>query len=177
MWRSEDAQKMRVKKGKGKGKCREDETMSEADGDAGLADLLVQARVALDDVFRVETETTTPSVGSSTIASLPSTRHSRTAVLGTLLDLLIRSSEEDTHPAVPSVPQRMRIAEFICNFFSGTLRWPHQRRAVTSGEKGKETLAALRRLVDKGTDKVRADNAVSSKSFAHVLLCRSGKLP
>ncbi|BGP29556.1 hypothetical protein JCM10296v2_001295 [Rhodotorula toruloides] len=157
MWKQEDARKMRAikGKGKGKGKGREDETMSEADGDAGLAGLLSQARAALDEVYRMETEMTAPSVASSSIASLPSTRHSRSPVLDTLLDLLIRASEEDTHPAIPSVPQRMRIAEFVCHFFSGTVRWPHQRRAVTSGEKGKEALAALRRLADKGTEKVR----------------------
>ncbi|BGP05506.1 Armadillo repeat-containing protein 8 [Rhodotorula toruloides] len=164
MWKQEDVRKMRASRGKGKGKGREDETMSEADSDAGLAGLLSQARAALDVVYRMETDTAAPSVASSSIASLPSTRHTRSPVLDTLLDLLIRSSEEDTHPAIPSVPQRMRIAEFVCNFFSGTVRWPHQRRAVTSGEKGKEALAALRRLADKGTDKVReaALNAITA---------------
>ncbi|BGP22349.1 armadillo repeat containing protein [Rhodotorula toruloides] len=164
MWKPEDSRKVGASKGKGKGKGREDETMSAADDHAALANLLLQARVALDEVFHMETETTAPSVGSSSIASLPSTRHSRSPVLDTLLDLLIRSSEDDRYPATPSVPQRMRIAESVCNFFSGTVRWPPHRRAVTSGEKGKEAMSALRRLANKGTDKVReaALNAITA---------------
>ncbi|GAA5850936.1 hypothetical protein JCM8547_009136 [Rhodosporidiobolus lusitaniae] len=147
--------------GIGKGKEREndeDVAMSGAEGSAGvdLAELKRQAEEALDAVFR--TSSTAPSsfpdIGSSSASSaVPS---SSASLPSALVDLLVSTAQFD--PASPSpvpFPQRMRLADLVCSFISGVVRHSSQRETLTAGEKGREGLAALRRLAEHGDDKVR----------------------
>ncbi|BGP37142.1 hypothetical protein JCM10450v2_001048 [Rhodotorula kratochvilovae] len=137
--------------GSGKGKAKETGA-DMAPVDEGSPDKAKQVQAAaervLREVYEAKSEAPVPFVGSSAAAAGSPASDSRTATLTALLDLLIDSAQAERTPAP-------RIAELVCAFFAGTVRWPSQRAAVLSGEKGGATLAALKTLVEKGSDKVR----------------------
>lgn len=75
--------------------------------------------------------------------------------LNALLDILVDSSQPDhSGSRLSGTSQRMRIADHICTLLSRTVRGFDEQQAIAVGGRGKETLAALRRLVEFGSEKV-----------------------
>ncbi|GAA5932098.1 hypothetical protein JCM3775_004239 [Rhodotorula graminis] len=135
----------------GKGKGKETDSM-QVDASGGRARLDVQqlqaaaARV-LCDVYEPASGDEAPLAGSSSASSGSSGKGARSATLDAVLSLLVWSAQEDRHV--------FRIAELVCSFIAGTVRWPSQRAAVANDERGTAVLEALRSLIEKGSDKVR----------------------
>ncbi|GAA5964482.1 hypothetical protein JCM3765_006298 [Sporobolomyces pararoseus] len=94
--------------------------------------------------------------------------------LNALLELLIDSSQPDhSGSRLSGASQRMRIADHICTLLSRTIRGLDEQQAIALGGRGKETLAALRRLVEFGSEKVQegALNALTANiRDSHVAL-------
>ncbi|GAA6061710.1 hypothetical protein JCM10212_004942 [Sporobolomyces blumeae] len=139
---------------KGKGKAGPVE--AEPSGDE-LRGLQSKANGALEYIYALSSTSTLgpSSAGPSTFSHVPvSGRLSPT--LHALLSLLVDCVRpDDARSTISTSPQRIRIADLVCKFLSGTVRTPSQRRAIAQGGKGKETLAALQRLTEEGPDKVR----------------------
>ncbi|GAA5902579.1 hypothetical protein JCM8208_006928 [Rhodotorula glutinis] len=135
----------------GKGKGREMDSM-QVDGSSTGArpdaqQLQAAAARVLCDVYEPKSSDDAPLAGSSSASTSSPGKPARSATLDALLSLLIWSAQEDRHTS--------RIAELVCSFIAGTVRWPSQRAAVANDERGTAVLEALRSLVEKGSDKVR----------------------
>ncbi|BGP13292.1 hypothetical protein JCM10213_004938 [Rhodosporidiobolus nylandii] len=145
---------VKAKEASAKGKEKEEDVPMrgvDAAGGDDLAELKKLAQAALEEAFRTSASPTTAvSTGPSSSASFAS---SSPSLLYSLVDLLVDCSAPDAPTS--SYAPRMRLAELICSFLAGTVRLPQQRMAVAGGDKGKEVLAALRRLAEHGSDKVK----------------------
>ncbi|CEQ39304.1 SPOSA6832_00838 [Sporobolomyces salmonicolor] len=143
---------------KGKGK-EEDVAMDgvEPNEASELSELQAMATGALEEVYQLQPLTATPpfAAGPSTLTSYAS-KDRLSPTLAALLDLLNECAQFEPSSAPPvALPQRLRVADLVCAFLAGTVRLPQQRQAIAGGARGKETLAALKRLVEHGSDKVR----------------------
>lgn len=98
--------------------------------------------------------TSTAYPGPSGFSSVPSTSR-LSPTLDALLELLDDASRPD-HPGsrLSGTSQRMRIADHVCALLSRTIQGYQERQSIAAGGKGKQTLAALRRLVEVGSEKV-----------------------
>ncbi|GAA5879254.1 hypothetical protein JCM16303_003138 [Sporobolomyces ruberrimus] len=99
--------------------------------------------------------TSTAYPGPSGFSSVPSTSR-LSPTLDALLELLDDASRPD-HPGsrLSGTSQRMRIADHVCALLSRTIQGYQERQSIAAGGKGKQTLAALRRLVEVGSEKVK----------------------
>ncbi|GAA5900375.1 hypothetical protein JCM5296_001412 [Sporobolomyces johnsonii] len=157
LWHSA-AKSSTVSDAKGKGK-EEDVEMDgiEPNEAAELSELQAKATKALEEVYQLQPSTAPPpfAAGPSTLSSFAS-KDRLSPTLAAVLDLLNECSQFEPSSAPPvALPQRLRVADLVCAFLAGTVRLPQQRQAVAGGARGKETLAALKRLAERGSDKVR----------------------
>ncbi|GAA6009886.1 hypothetical protein JCM11491_000852 [Sporobolomyces phaffii] len=139
-----------------KGKEKEDdvEMAPVKDISANVEDLRDKLTGLIYDLAQ-DRDSISPRPGPSSFSSSPSANR-LSPVLGSLLDLLDDASRPDhAGSRLSGISQRTRIADHICSLLSRTMRGFRERQAIAAGGKGKETLAALKRLVETGSEKVQ----------------------
>ncbi|GAA5989274.1 hypothetical protein JCM5350_005056 [Sporobolomyces pararoseus] len=149
--------------GKGKGKAGDVE-MSEKPESSGTVEDGAQRLLGIIYDLSPATPSSIGFPGPSSFAPTSSVKR-LSPTLDALLDLLVDSSQPDhSGSRLSGTSQRMRIADHICTLLSRTVRGFDEQQAIAIGGKGKETLAALRRLVEFGSEKVQegALNALTS---------------
>lgn len=114
-----------------------------------------------------------PSAASTSASTVPGSSSSSpppavtqlSPTLDALLELLVDASQPD-HPVsrMSGTSQRMRIADHVCTLLSRTIQSHNEQQAIAAGEKGTETIAALRRLVESGSEKVSLSDLPSPRT-------------
>lgn len=141
----------------GKGKGREEGM----EGVEAEIDLQAMADNAVEELFKTtENYSATLSPSTSSPGHASTSKRLPTGILATLLKVLIESSHLAGVPAADltyglTSASRLVMADMICTLLAGTVRLRAHRLAILGGEGSRAVIAALLRLVEHGTGKVR----------------------